>query len=703
MNEISNLLIQKTGLSVAVVQNVLQLLEDGATIPFIARYRKEMTGGATDEQLRDFAENYQYVRKLLERRADILRLIEERGHLDPKIQEQLLKAATLTELEDVYRPYREKKSTRAGVAIANGLEPLADLLAGGRLSLVDFRERARAFVKGPVDSVAAAVRGAQDILAERYSDDPRERELIRGQAQRNGLLEVKAGRQFDPDGVYANFREHAERLAGVPSHRYLAIDRGVNEKQLSVRVAWEIERIQENIRRYKLPRSAADSVELLYDAYCDGLKRLLLPSVERELLAELKQQSDRRAIAVFGKNLTQLLLTPPVVGMTILGVDPGFRSGCKLAVIDESGKFLAWDVIYPTPPRSQFAESQRQVLALVEKFAVNAVAIGNGTASRETQEFFARLNRESAAGLKYTVVSEAGASVYSASRLGQEEYPDLDVTVRGAISIAQRLLDPLAALVKIEPKALGIGQYQHAVDQKLLARRLHETVENLVNRVGVEVNRASAALLAYVAGVGPKLAAGIIAYRDQNGAFSTKRDLLKVPGLGARAFEQCAGFLRIRNGASLLDNTGVHPESYRAAARLLKDYDIKTLEPTAALAADLDLGTETLQDIIRELKKPGFDPRTELPEIPFRDDITDIRQLKPGSLVAGVVRNIVDFGAFVDIGLKNDGLIHISQLSDRRVGHPLEVLAVNQYLPRIRVVTVDAEKGWVGLSLKETD
>ncbi|HUT64564.1 MAG TPA: helix-hairpin-helix domain-containing protein, partial [Spirochaetota bacterium] len=554
-------------------------------------------------------------------------------------------------------------------------------------------------------SVDEAIHGAQDIVAERFSDDAREREVVRNQARRHGVLEVKPAKGFDPKGVYAGYSEHREKIAFIPSHRYLAVMRGVREKQLAVKIDVDTDRALENIRRHRIPKNAKSSADMLFTALKDGFTRLLFPSIEREMHTELKERADRGAIGVFGKNLSQLLLTPPVTGMGILGVDPAYRTGCKLAVIDENGKYLDHGVVFPTPPQNDYEGSKKKVLELVKRNNATAAAIGNGTACRETQEFFARLKKEEAIELKYTVVSEAGASVYSASKVGQEEYPDLDVTVRGAISIAQRLRDPMAALVKIDPKSLGIGQYQHDVDQKLLEQKLFETTEGLVNRVGVDVNSASAGLLSYVAGLGPVLARRIVEYREKNGPFRSKMDLLKVKGMGKKAFEQCAGFMRIRGGESVLDNTGIHPESYDAAERLLKRCDIKTIGMLEAekISGEMGVGPETLKDIILELKKPGFDPRDDLPEIPFRDDVTDIDELEEGSIVSGVVRSIVDFGAFVDIGLKNDGLIHISQMSNKRISHPLERLSVNQYLPRIRVIGIDTQKGRVSLSLKEEE
>ena len=703
MDALNTYIVAKTGISAQAVGNILHLLEGGATIPFIARYRKDQTGGVDEEQLRAFEEAYRAAQRLLERKAVVLRLIEERGWLTDAIRAKVDGAQSLTEVEDIYRPYKEKKSTRAGRALALGLGPLADVLQQAALSENAFQDTARTFVRGEIADVEQAIQGAQDIIAERLSDDPREREILRTQARRHGVLEVKPGKAFDAKGVFAGYGEYREKLAGVPSHRYLAIMRGVRDKQLRVAIRVDLERTLSNILRSKVLQRATALLGLLRAAYQDGLKRLLLPAVEREMHTELKERADRQAVAVFGANLRQMLMTPPVSGQVLMGVDPAYRTGCKLAVIDPNGALLETGVIFPTPPQNDARGAADTVRELVRRHQVQGVAIGNGTASRETQEFFAALNRDQGLGLKYTVVSEAGASVYSASKLAQAEYPDLDVTIRGAVSIAQRLRDPMAELVKIDPKSLGIGQYQHDVDQKLLARKLHETIEDLVNQIGVEVNSASAALLGYVAGLGPKLAKGIVADREARGPFGAKKDLLRVAGLGPKAFEQCAGFLRIRQGRDVLDNTGVHPESYAAATRLREEYDLQTLsaEDYGGVAEGLGVGRQTLADIVFELHKPGFDPRQTLPAVPFRDDVRDIETLREGDIVSGVVRSIVDFGAFVDVGLKNDGLIHISELSHSRVSHPLEVLAVNQYLPRISVLRVMPEKGQVALSLKD--
>ncbi len=697
MNSLVKLLAQKTKLKQTYIINILNLLDEGATIPFIARYRKEMTGGADDEVLREFESVYLSAKKLLERKAEVERLITERGVLTDSIKRNISAAESLRVLEDIYRPYKEKKSSRAATAIENGLKPLAYILQGAKLTLNEFKAQARTFVKGKVSSVDDAIKGAQDILAERYADQPREREAIRNSMLRFGTIETKKAKGFNERGLYANFIKHSEKVAYIPSHRYLAIMRGVKEKELSVKITLDIARIEENIKKYKIPATASSSKELLFSAYKDGLKRLLLPSIEREVQAELKEKADIAAIGVFGKNLNQLLMTPPVIKRVILGVDPAFRTGCKLAVIDENGNYLEHAVIYPTDPRNEYEKSRDVILKLSQKYNIQAVAIGNGTASRETQEFFARLNTDEGAKLNYTVVSEAGASVYSASAIAAQEYPNLDVTIRGAISIAQRLRDPMAALVKIDPKSLGIGQYQHDVDQKRLEKKLSDVTQDLVNRVGVDLNSASATLLSYVAGVGVKVAQNIITYREENGYFTSKAELLKVKGLGAKAYEQAAGFVRIKEGRSVFDNSGIHPESY-VVAKQLEGFNLEEID-VRSMAETLRVGQETLRDIIKELQKPGFDPREELPPIPFKEGVTDIKMLHEGSVVSGVVRNIADFGAFVDIGLKNDGMIHISKMSDKRIAHPLEVLALNQYLPQIEVVSIDEEKGKVGLSL----
>lgn len=703
MNSLNELISQKTGLTLKTVTNILKLLEEGSTIPFIARYRKEMTGGATDEQLREFENIYGYSKKLLDRKEEVSRLISERSELSSDLRTRLNNAQTLQEVEDIYRPFKEKKNTRASVAIAAGLEPLADLLEMAQLELGEFSKRADSFVKGSIPSREEAIKGAQDIVAERYSDDPRERDHWRRQILDYSSFEIKATKGMSEEGLFAKLAGKSEKIASIPSHRYLAIMRGVSEKELSVKITLDMDRVENSLKNHRIPRNAKSSQTLLLASYLDGFKRLLLPSLEREVHAMIKEKSDIQAINTFGKNLSQLLGSPPVTKRAILGADPAYRTGCKLAVVDENGMYLDHAVIYPTPPVNDYEKSAKVVKQLAQRYGFNAVAIGNGTASRETQEFFARLNRDEGLNLSYTVVSEAGASVYSASKIAQEEYPQLDVTIRGAISIAQRLRDPMAALVKIDPKSLGVGQYQHDVDQKLLEKKLGDVTEDLVNRIGVDPNSASVSLLSYVAGVGAKVAKSIVEYREKSGVFKSKQELLKVKGLGAKAYEQCAGFFRIREGKSVLDNTGVHPESYEAANSLMKRFELSSItkDQIPHIAQELGVGEATLGDIIAELRKPGFDPRESLPPIMFRSDLTDIKELREGSIVSGVVRNIADFGAFVDIGLKNDGLIHISQMSEKRISHPLEVLSVNQQLSTIRVVEVDVVKGKVGLSLRE--
>jgi uncharacterized protein len=703
VTQLISLLAQKTNISKNNIKAILKLLDEGSTIPFIARYRKEMTGGATDEQLREFETIYGYAKKLLERKEEVRRLIGERGHLTPALETHIQDTQTLQMLEDIYRPFKEKKNTRAASAIAAGLEPLANILKSGRLDLREFHTKAHEFVKGSVNTVDVAVQGAKDIVAEQYSDDPKEREYWRKQFVEYSSFEIKGTKSLKEEGLFAKLAGKEERISSIPSHRYLAMMRGVHEKELSVKISYDMQRVENAIHQYRLPRNANSSKTLLLEAYLDGFKRLLFPSLEREIHASVKERADVQAIKTFGHNLRQLLNTPPVTKRVILGADPAYRTGCKLAVVDEQGKYLTHAVIYPTPPQNDYGASAKVVKELTKKYNITGVAIGNGTGSRETQEFFARVNQEEGLNLAYTVVSEAGASVYSASKIAQEEYPQLDVTIRGAISIAQRLRDPMAALVKIDPKSLGIGQYQHDVDQKLLEKQLNSVTENLVNGIGVDINSASVSLLAHVAGVGMKVANAIVEYRDKTGVFKSKQELLKVKGLGAKAYEQCAGFFRIREGKSLLDNTGVHPESYDVAQKLLQGYDVSTItkEQIQSMAQGFGIGEETLTDIVHELQKPGFDPRETLPPIMFRSGLTDIKELHEGSIVSGVVRNIADFGAFVDIGLKNDGLIHISQISDKRIAHPLEVLSVNQQLTHIRVLEVDIQKGKVSLSLRE--
>ncbi len=697
MQTLQSLLLEKTKFTAQHITNILSLLEEGATIPFIARYRKEMTGSADDQRLRDFEKFYLASKKLLQRKEEIVRLISTKGELTKEIEERVANAKSLSSLEDIYHPFKSTKSSRATTAIALGLAPLAKTLARGEVTKEQFTTEAKKFLSPKVPRVEDAIQGAKDILAQEYAQLPRQRESLRNSMMKFGLLEVKKTKNFQENGTFKNFVGKPQRVATIPSHRYLAIMRGVGAKELSVNIAIDIARIESAIKQYHIPRGALSSKTLLFDAYRDGLKRLLLPSIQRDVHALLKERSDESAIEVFGKNLHQLLMTAPVTKRVLLGVDPAFRTGCKLAVIDEQGDYLDHAVIYPTQPKNDYENSKSVVLALAKKYNIRGVAIGNGTGSQETQVFFAKLNAQELAGLSYTVVSEAGASVYSASAIAMEEYPNLDVTIRGAISIAQRLRDPMATLVKIDPKSLGIGQYQHDVQQKNLAKKLNDVTEDIVNSVGVDINSASISLLSHIAGVSPRLAQNIIEHRQKNGNFTTKEQLLQVKGVGAKVYEQSAGFIRIKDAKRILDNSGIHPESYSVASRL-DSLDLARVD-TKSLAKEFGVGEETLKDIIKELQKPGFDPRDELPAIPFKEGLIDIDMICEGSFVSGVVRNIADFGAFIDIGLKNDGMVHISKISHKRIDHPLEVLGINQYLPRIEVLHIDKERGKIELSL----
>ncbi len=697
-----NLLEQKTSFSKGVIQNILKLLEDGCTIPFIARYRKDLTSNATDEQLRDFEEIYNYSLKLLNRKEEIISILKERNFLDEKIQNHINSATTLQMLEDIYAPFKDKKSSRTSTAIENGLEPLANIIQSMKYSLDEINQKAKQFLNKEVTTIEDAINGASDIIAQRYADDFRTKEVIRNIVLNYGIIETKKTKTFNENGVYVSVANISEKVKYIKSHRFLAINRAVNEKELTVKIEVDENYILENIKKYKIPASASSSKELVFEAYKDGLKRLLLPSLKREALSELKEKASSEAITLFGKNLKELLLTPPLVNQVILGMDPGFVSGCKLAVIDENGNYLASNVIYPTKPKEDFVNSSKVVLELIKKYKINSIAIGNGTASQETAAFISKLINENNLDVKYAVVSEIGASVYSASKIAMMEYPNLDVTIRGAISIAQRLRDPMAALVKIDPKSLGIGQYQHDVNQKELSAKLENVTVDLVNKVGVDINSASYKLLSFISGISEKLALNIIEHKEKIKNFKTKAELLKVKGIGAKAYEQSVGFLRIKDGKSILDNTAIHPENYDVVEKLQKKYKIEEIKDNQIeeISKELNCPILLLKDIIAELLKPGYDVRSEFDTVEFSKDIKTIEDLKEGFIISGVVRNITDFGAFVDIGLKNDGLIHISQISEKRISHPMDVLSINQQLKNIKVISIDLEKQRVGLSLK---
>ena len=701
-NNLINLLEAKTSFSKTTIQNILKLLEEGCTIPFIARYRKDLTSNATDEQLRDFEEIYNYSLKLLSRKEEIISILKERNFLDDKLLHHINEAATLQILEDIYAPFKDKKSSRTSEAIEKGLEPLANIIQSMKYSLEEINQKAKQFLNKDVESIEDAIQGASDIIAQRYADDFRTKELIRNSVLNYGTIETKKTKTFNPNGLYANFADISEKIKYIKSYRFLAILRAVNEKELTLKIEVDEDYMLENIKKYKIPASANTSSKLVFEAYKDGLKRLLLPSLKRETLTLLKEKASSEAISLFGKNLKELLLTPPLVNQVILGMDPGYVSGCKLAVIDENGNYLASNVIYPTKPKEDFANSSKVVLELIKKYKINSIAIGNGTASQETAEFIAKLIEEHKLDVRFAVVSEIGASVYSASKIANLEYPNLDVTIRGAISIAQRLRDPMAALVKIDPKSLGIGQYQHDVNQKELNLKLENVTVDLVNKVGVDLNSASYKLLSFISGISEKLALNIIEHKEKIKSFKTKSELLKVKGLGAKAYEQSVGFLRIKDGLSILDNTAIHPENYDVVEKLQKLYKIEEIKDAQIeqISKELNCPILLLKDIIDELLKPGYDVRNQFDEIEFSKDIKTIDDLKEGFIVSGVVRNITDFGAFVDIGLKNDGLLHISQISEKRISHPNEVLSINQQLKKIKILSVDLEKQRVSLSLR---
>ncbi|MFF2885358.1 Tex family protein [Paenibacillus sp. NPDC057967] len=700
------------------VKSAVSLLDEGNTIPFIARYRKEMTGELDENDLRSIEEKLQYMRNLEERKREVIRLIDEQGKLTDALYTSIQSSAKLQEVEDLYRPYRQKRKTRASVAKERGLEPLALWLWSQPRQGDPLAEAARyvSEEKG-VPTAQDALQGASDILAENIADDAAIRSWVRKFTFDQSLLRTEA-KNADTESVYEMYYKYQEPVRKLPPHRILAINRGEREEVLRVAFDTPADRIHEHIKRKLLRNGTAPAVsEVLETLIEDAHKRLIAPSIEREVRGELTEKAEEHAITIFSENLRNLLLQPPVRGHVVLGVDPAFRTGCKLAVIDDIGKLLDVAVCYPTPPNNKVAEAEKLVNSLIDKHKVELIVIGNGTASRETEQFIATLigSRKQSGSLKYIIVNEAGASVYSASKLAQEEFPKLDVAERSAVSIARRLQDPLAELVKIEPKAIGVGQYQHDVSQKRLDESLGGVVESAVNHVGVDVNTASASLLSYVAGVNATLAKNIVKYREENGRFAKREQLQKVPRLGAKSYEQCIGFLRIPDGGNALDRTPIHPESYEVVDRLLRELELKadTIGSEAArerllgldaaeIAARLNVGVPTLRDIIDSLLKPGRDPREELPAPIFHTDVLQIEDLSPGMELHGTVRNVIDFGAFVDIGIKNDGLVHISQLSDKFVKHPMDVVSVGDTVT-VWVLSVDLKKGRVSLTMKKPD
>lgn len=697
------------------IKNIVELIDDGNTIPFIARYRKEMTDSCDDQKLRDINDRLTYLRNLEKRKEEVMSSIEEQGKMTDEISVAIASAVTLAEVEDIYRPYKQKRKTRASVAKEKGLEPLAEILFSFTLKGTDLSEVAKDYIdpeKG-VETVEDALQGASDIIAETVSDSPDARKVLKDLISKRGL--IKSVAKTEDDSVYAMYYDYSEPVAKIPSHRILAINRGEKEGFLKVTVEVE-EETALSLLNQLFVKEGSSSTEFCKTAICDSYSRLILPSLERETRSNLTDKADEQAIKMFGSNLKPLLMQPPIKNKTVLAVDPAYRTGCKLAVVDGSSRVLYTGVIYPTPPQSKIEESEKRVLDLIGKYNIDCISIGNGTASKESEIFIANTIKKSPRPVSYMVVNEAGASVYSASKLGAEEFPDFDVSVRSAVSIARRLQDPLSELVKIEPKSIGVGQYQHDVPPARLEDSLCGVVEDCVNSVGVDLNTASVSLLKYVAGIGSSTAKNIVAYREENGAFSSRTELKKVKGLGPKAFRQCAGFLRIPKGKTALDNTGVHPESYDAAKKLLElfGYSQKDVSEQGAVgiatkvkeygiakvAEECDIGIPTLNDIIAELEKPGRDIRDELPKPMLRTDVMDINDLKEGMELTGTVRNVIDFGVFVDIGVHQDGLVHISQICNRFIKHPSEVLKVGEVV-KVKIISVDTQKKRISLSMKD--
>ena len=696
------------------VENTVQLIDDGNTIPFIARYRKEATGSLDDQLLRELSDRLNYLRNFEEQKEKIIAAITEQEKMTDEILNAIDGAKTMTELEDIYRPFRPKRKTRASVAKEKGLEGLANALLEQNPSAIPV-ELAKDYLTDEVETIEDALQGARDIIAESVSDDANTRKLLRFAIKRNGIISTKGAK--DELGVYEMYKEHSEVVAKIARHRVLAINRGEKEGFLKVNIEYDKSVACEML--YNLhAKGKSPSTEQIKEAIDDAYTRLIFPSIEREIRNELTDAADESSIKVFGENTRQLLMQPPVKGRVTIGLDPGYRTGCKVAVVDETGKVLDTGVIYPAPPHSKIEEAKRIITAFVKKYNVTLFAIGNGTASHETEVFAAELIKELNRGIEYMVVSEAGASVYSASKLAAQEFPQFDVSLRSAVSIARRLQDPLAELVKIDPKAIGVGQYQHDMPQKELGSALDGVVEDCVNSVGVDLNTASPQLLSRVAGISSAVAKNIVDFRETNGSFTSRSQLLKVSKLGPKAYEQCAGFLRVAESKNVFDNTAVHPESYEAAKGLLKlcnvsEEDIRTGNITAlsaqfktvgatALAAQLGIGEPTLVDIFTELSKPGRDPRNELPKPMLRHDIMGIEDLKEGMQLKGTVRNVIDFGAFVDIGVHQDGLVHISQITNRYIKHPSEVLKVGDIVD-VWIISVDVAKKRISLTMKKPD
>lgn len=701
------------------VENAVNLIDEGNTIPFIARYRKEVTGGLSDEDLRILYERLNYLRNLENRKEEVKNSIEEQGKLTDEIVKALQNAKILAEVEDIYRPYKQKKRTRATVAKEKGLEPLSEALIN-QDNKVSIEEIAKKFIdpeKG-VETVEDAIAGAKDIIAENISYNPTYRKEIKRYCYRDGVIatEVNEKDEKEDKATYQMYFDFNEKVNRIPSHRILAINRAEKENAIKLKIQKPEENIIDFIERDVIKDKNSNYANILEDTVEDSFKRLIEPSVEREIRSDLTEKAEEKAIKVFGQNAKQLLMGAPLKGLTVMGFDPAYRTGCKIAVIDETGKLLATTTVYPTEPQNKVEEAKKELKSLIKKYNINMIAIGNGTASRESEKFVADMISEIDQEVYYAIVSEAGASVYSASKLATEEYPDINVSLRGAISIARRLQDPLAELVKIDPKAIGVGQYQHDVNQKKLAESLAGVVEDAVNEVGVDVNTATPSLLSYVSGINKTIANNIVKYRDENGKIMERKELLKVPKLGKVAFEQCAGFIRIFDGKNPLEITAVHPESYEKAEQLLenigyKKEDLKDSEKLKDIklklsgvnikdmSQKLEIGEMTLKDIIDELSKPGRDPRDEMPKPILRSDVLKFEDLKEGMVLNGTVRNVIDFGAFVDIGVKHDGLVHISELSENYVKNPSDVVSIGDIV-KVKVIKIDNDRQKVSLSMK---
>lgn len=702
---------EEFGITQSQAENTVRLLDEGNTVPFIARYRKEMTGSLDDQIIRQLSERLTALRNLEDRRTQVRTAIAEQGRLTDALAAKLDAAQTQTEIEDIYRPFRPKRRTRASIAKEKGLQPLADIIWGQKL-IGTPEEAAKAFVDSGqgVDTVLDAINGAMDILAEQISDDADLRKLLREETIKCGAIVSKKTK--DEPSVYEMYYDYREPLKKAAGHRVLAMNRGEKEGFLSVKIEGEEEKLLQRMER-RLIRRSSDTADILRGVIADSYKRLIAPSLEREIRNDLTEKAEEAAIGVFRENLRQLLLQPPISGKVVLALDPAYRTGCKIAVIDTTGKPLETTVVYPTPPQNKTAEAEKKLLALIEKYGVDLISIGNGTASRESELFVAEMLKKTKRRVQYIIANEAGASVYSASKLGAEEFPDYDVSLRSAVSIGRRIQDPLAELVKIDPKSIGVGQYQHDMNQKRLGEALSGVVEDCVNSVGVDLNTASPALLSYVAGIHATVAKNILKYREEHGKFTTRRELLKVAKLGPKAYEQCAGFLRLPESEMPLDRTGVHPESYAAAEGLLAlcGYGLadvaakrvgglaKKIKSPEKTAAELGIGVPTLEDIMRELEKPGRDPREDAPAPVLRSDVLSMEDLQEGMVLTGTVRNVIDFGVFVDIGVHQDGLVHISQICDRFIKHPLEAVKLGDVV-RVKVLSVDLQKKRIALTMK---